>query len=126
MFRQNPLGIGTGSYARAFRDLGVVEGMTNNNLGKEKPAHSGWLKVLVENGIAGVLLLAAYVGSFAFVGWRSGNRNLFVLGCLVTIAFSVAFISSEFQGKGLWFLAAGVTTLLHRQGMAEMLRRLPR
>jgi hypothetical protein len=39
------------------------------------------------------------------------------LGISVTLTLAVAFISTEFQGKGLWFLAAGALTLLNREHM---------
>jgi hypothetical protein len=68
---------------------------------------------LAENGIIGITFLIAYVASFSIIGWQKRREGYFQLGALVTIALTVAFFSTEFQGKGLWFLTAAVTTLLH-------------
>ena len=44
---------------------------------------------------------------------------------MTTAALAIAFLSTEFQGKGFWLLAAGVTTLLQRDasGSTRTLRR---
>ena len=112
---EHPLGIGTGGFRWEFSKLGVWED-------RAAPAHSAWIKVLAENGFPGFILLAAYVVSFAYVGWRSGQRDLFLIGILVTISFAVGFISREFQGKSLWFLAVGGTVFLHQKEMANYLQ----
>ena len=111
IFRQHPFGVGTG-------DFGVVRaGLSSRSIrktfakGHAIQAHSGWCQTLAENGIAGILLHIAIVGSFAYVGWRS-ERHVFHLGLFVTVALSFAFISTEFQGKSLWFLTAATTVLL--------------
>jgi hypothetical protein len=80
--------------------------------GQQQSCHSAWMKTLAENGVPGVLLLAGYVFSFAVTGWRRQADGLLLLGALVTFCLSFAFISTEFAGKGLWLLAAGVTVLL--------------
>ncbi len=122
IFLDHPLGVGTGGFAAAWAGLGDLGGLlTFHRRGVETQAHSAWIKTLAENGVPGILLLAAYVFSFAVVGWRRSRRdpNLRLLGFLVTAVLSVAFVSTEFQGKGLWLLAAGATTLFRR---AEMVR----
>lgn len=114
IFRDSPLGVGTGGYDRNWAELTAL-GRAGYGRGKERPAHSAWVKTLAENGIPGVLLLAAYVGSFVFSGWRTRRRNRFLVGGLATIVLGVAFLSTEFQARGLWFLAGGATALIHRR-----------
>jgi len=104
MFRDNPLGVGTGGFPKTFaqmadRDLSFT--------GTELGAHSAWVKVLTENGVLGILVLAAYVLSFAVAGVRSGNADLAATGLLVTMILTTAFFSREFHSKGLWLAAAG-------------------
>jgi len=123
IFLDHPFGVGTGGFQNTWAGIGFVEGLSGYGQGVEKPAHSGWIKVLAENGIPGGLLLASYVLSFAVAGWRSHDRDRLALGLLTAAALSIAFISLEFTwGKGLWFLAAGATTLLHREQIAAHLR----
>jgi hypothetical protein len=123
IFLDHPFGVGTGGYASAWAQIDFNEGLSGYRRGQEFPAHAAWIKTLAENGIPGIALLTCYVLSFALVGWRRRDRNLRLLGLLMTTAFSLAFISIEFQwGKGLWFMAAGVTTLLHREEIAAHLR----
>lgn len=110
-FLDYPLGIGTGGY--------VVAGSG----GTGYQAHSAWIKILVENGVQGFLALAGYILSFAIVGWNKRRQGMFTLGLLVTVVLSTAFMTSEFQGKGLWLLAAGVTLLLHREMITTHMRR---
>ena len=62
----------------------------------------------------GFLLQAAFVASFAATGWRARGSSR-SLGLLVTVVLSVAFLTTEFQGKGLWFLAAGMLTVLRSE-----------
>ena len=104
IFKQNPLGVGTGGFQTAMRAY-------ESNY----QAHSAWIKVLAENGIPGMLLFVAYMVSFALVGWRTKQRDLILIGFFVTISFATAFLSKEFQGKSLWLLAAGGTVLLKRE-----------
>jgi len=118
IFVRHPLGVGTGGFApvRAqYSSWYGGEGVSSFKRGSEVQAHSGWVKVLVENGVPGVLLLAGFVLSFAVEGWRQRSRGLFGLGLLVTGAFAVGLIPGEFQLKGLWFLAAAATVLFRGQ-----------
>ncbi len=128
IFVDNPLGVGTGGFPSAYASLGSLGGRSYvfYGAGQRAAAHSGWIKTLVENGVLGVLLLASYALSFAIVGWRRGkrDRDLLILGFMTTVVFAVAFIAEEFQAKGLWMLAAGVTTLLHRNAITGHLRSL--
>lgn len=115
LFLENPLGVGTGGF------------QTEANIyGTNYQAHSAWVKVLAENGIPGIILLLAYMGSFAVVGWRTNQHDLFLIGLLVMFSFGVAFLSKEFQGKSLWLLAAGGTALLHKDQILEHLEEKPR
>jgi len=122
IFVDHPLGVGTGGFGSAWANLGRREGLSGFARGVEIPSHSAWMKILAENGIPGIILLVSYVFSYAVVGWRSGDRQLLFLGSLVTVTFCVAWISTEFSSKGLWFLAAGATTMLHRRRIAALLR----
>ena len=117
IFLEHPLGVGTGGSELAWAKLGYVEGISNLKAGEEFSLHSGWIKVLAENGLPGILAFIAVVGSFAFVGWRSGDTFLRLMGFAVTWTLFVAFLSTEFQGKAFWFLAAGSVALLNRHQM---------
>jgi len=122
IFLGHLLGVGTGGFPDAWAALGDLGGrLTFQRAGAETQAHSGWIKTLAENGVPGILLLAAYVASFAVVGWRRSKRglDLRLLGLLVTAVLGVALVSTEFQGKGLWFLAAGATALFRRAAAAR-------
>jgi hypothetical protein len=119
IFRDHPFGIGTGGFSVAWADLDYREDISNKVRGVEFPAHAGWIKILAENGIPGIALFGGYVVSFAVVGLFRRDRDVRALGVLATVVLGVAFTSVEFQwAKGLWFLAAGVTTLLHQEGIA--------
>jgi O-antigen ligase len=117
MFRDNPFGVGTGGFKYTWLNLGPREGITQFHRSEKMAAHAGWTKVLAENGFPGILLLAAYVASFAVSGWRSRDPGLLRLGFLVLAVLSVAWLSTEFQNKALWLLAAGATVLLERNAM---------
>ena len=121
IFMEHPLGVGTGGFAHAWSQLPPSLRIAFGR-GQEFQSHSAWVKVLAENGVPGILLFASYVGSFLVVGVLSRERQRWVLGLLVTIVLSAAFGTTEFQSKGLWFLAAGATTLLHRRQIAALLR----
>jgi hypothetical protein len=121
IFLDHPFGVGTGGFAHAWSQLPPSLRLSFGR-GQEFQSHSAWLKVLAENGIPGILLFAAYVGSFLVAGVLSRERQHWVLGLLVTIVLSSAFGTTEFQSKGLWFLAAGATTLLHRRRIAALRR----
>jgi O-antigen ligase len=111
MFLEHPLGIGTGGFPHGWalfsnRSRAWAFG------GAHKEAHSAWIKVLVENGVPGICLFAAFVLSFAFVGWTRRTGGQLLSGVFVTGLLSMAFVVDEFQGKGLWFLAgAGMVCL---------------
>jgi hypothetical protein len=74
---------------------------------------------MVENGAPGLILLIIYVFSFAAVGLRQRNWVLWRLGILTTVAVGAALLSTEFQTKAVWFLAAGATAFLHRERLEE-------
>jgi len=114
MFRESPfLGIGTGSFSLRWADVSARENL-GYKPGMAASAHSGWLKVLVENGIFGFALFLAFVFSFAVVGWNRRRSGVFPIGVLVTCVFTVALLTTEFQGKGLWLLAAAAPSILYR------------
>ncbi|HYI96619.1 MAG TPA: O-antigen ligase family protein [Bryobacteraceae bacterium] len=108
MFQDNPLGVGTGGFGRA------LSRRTDDDLvisGTELGAHSAWVQALVENGIFGFLVIAAYVLSFAVAGFRSGVPGYFSLGLMVTLVLGGAFFSRSFHSKGLWLASAGYVAL---------------
>lgn len=114
-FLRNPLlGVGTGSFASEYSKISLKNNLSFKK-GKEIPAHSGWIKILAENGIFGFLLLLGFVFSFAYTGWTRRQNRVWPIGLLVTLVFGVALISTEFQAKGLWFLAAGAIVLLYQR-----------
>jgi O-antigen ligase len=107
IFLDHPLGVGTGGFPHAWATLSKRKGISTFR-GWEKQAHSGWIKVLAENGIPGILLFSGFVLSFAVLGWRRRKTGMFLPGLVVTLVLSVAFLADEFQGKGLWYLAGAV------------------
>lgn len=121
IFERNPLGVGTGGFAVTWSKLGYIPGVSSFKRGEEFQAHSGWIKVLAENGWPGSLLMFAYVGSFAFFGFRARRSGMLGIGLLTSSTLAVAFLSTEFQGKGFWLLAAAATVMLHPVEMARCL-----
>jgi O-antigen ligase len=119
IFLEHPVnGVGTGAFAINWKSLTGVSGLSMYGWGREVQAHSGWIKVLAENGAPGFLLLSAFVLSFAWLGFRGGG-GVWPLGLLTTVTFTVALLSTEFQPKGLWFLAAGTVLFLRRAPVRE-------
>ncbi|WP_442508736.1 O-antigen ligase family protein [Novipirellula sp. SH528] len=116
IFLKNPLfGVGTGGYAVAWKNLDDRVGMGTYAADRESEAHSGWVKTLAEGGLIGIALHIAFVLSPFLVGMRSRKKSIWQLGLLVTFALAVAFLSTEFQGKGLWYLAAGAAVVMQQQ-----------
>lgn len=121
IFRDHPLGVGTGGFANAWSRLGMREGLSGFKQGVAFDAHAGWIKTLAENGLPGVVLLVSFVLSFTLSGQRRGGA-LLCLGLLITATLSLAFWSTEFQGKGLWLLCAGGIVAIRRQQIAAHLQ----
>ncbi len=119
IFRDHPFGVGTGGFSDAWANLRYREGLSAFREGEQSQAHSGWIKTLTENGIPGILILTAFLLSFAIVGWRQRHLGLFLLGLLATVGLSLALLPDEFQGKALWFLAAAVMTVFRRAGASR-------
>jgi O-antigen ligase len=115
MFLDHPFGIGTGGFASTRIRQGYVEKTAGWQAENEMEAHAGWMKTLAENGIPGIVLEGAFVFSFAVIGWRRRRQGLFSLGLLVTLTLGLAFVTTEVQAKGLWFLAAGAIVLMHKK-----------
>ena len=115
LFLENPLGVGTGGFESSVSSFEILDF-------EGRPAHSAWIKTLAENGIPGIIFLVAYVASFAIVGLEKRNQGLLLVGLLVTVSFGISFLSTEFQGKSLWLLAAGGTVLLHKKEMIQHIR----
>jgi hypothetical protein len=121
IFLDHPLGVGTGGFPKEY--AATSGGMAH--AGHERQAHSGWVKVLVENGALGLALLLAYVVSFAVAGWKMRSQGQLAIAILTTAALAIAFVSTEFQNKGLWLLTAGVTVLMHSPSFAARPQRRP-
>jgi hypothetical protein len=112
MFLDYPLGVGTGGFMSASVRYGRLARLDVYKGHAELQAHSGWVKTLAENGFPGALLLISFVSSFAILGWRRRERGVLGLGIAVSLVLAVAFLSTEFQAKGLWlFTAAGMMIL---------------
>jgi hypothetical protein len=116
LFLENPMGIGTGGFASTWAALGDRPRLQGFGQGVEFQAHSAWTKTLAENGVIGFLALVVFVWSFAAQGRRTRRRGLARLGLLTSTALAVAFLSTEFQGKCFWFLAAGASALIALYG----------
>jgi len=115
IFRANPLGVGTGAFSAVAARYGFTEGIAVFHGGrKEMQAHSAWVKTLAENGLPGMLAFGAFVASFAVAGWRRRESGVFPLALLATLVLTLAFLSTEFQAKGIWLFAAAVVVVLRR------------
>lgn len=121
--QDHPLGVGTGGFTDAWKRLGRRPGLASVDAYRRMSAHAGWIKILAENGIPGALLLAAFVVSFAITGWRRRRRSALRLGLWVTATLALAFVSTEYQTKAVWFLAAAAIVMLHRRGPLLFRRR---
>jgi O-antigen ligase len=122
IFREHPFGVGTGGFSDAWQKLPSSMHLRFGR-GMQFQSHSAWVKILAENGIPGILLFGAYVASFALVGLFARDWRLAIFGALVTAVLAAAFSTTEFQAKGIWFLTAGATTLMHRSALSAALRR---
>jgi len=113
IFLEHPFGVGTGGFAPVWANLGDLSGLlTYRGVGSEVPQHSAWVKTLAENGIPGIVLMIGYVFSFVFIGFRRQAKYLRIIGLMVTTILTLVFLSTNFQGKGIWLLAAGAMVLL--------------
>ncbi|HKC25214.1 MAG TPA: O-antigen ligase family protein, partial [Thermoanaerobaculia bacterium] len=123
IFQRHPFGIGTGEFVESAADYGAKESLSVFHEGqRELQAHSVWVKTLAENGVPGILALAAFVASFAVAGWRRREAGVLGLGVLASVVLALAFLSTEFQAKGIWLFAAAVIVVL-KQGRWRRLRR---
>ena len=120
IFQEHPFGVGTGGFTVAWAKMGFRESLSGYGYGASREAHAGWIKVLAENGFLGFLALVAFTVSFTVLGWRMRRSGLFPVGLFVTCVLGVAWVSTEFAAKGIWFLAAGVTALINMKGAAEI------
>lgn len=118
IFLEQPLGIGTGSFEEGATYLDIIGG-------KNRPAHSAWIKVLAENGFVGFTVFFLWVCSFFIRGAASGSYTDFSIGLLVTLVLSFAFLTTEFSGKDLWLLAAGATVTLSSDQLHQLFIQSP-
>lgn len=112
MFRTHPMGVGTGSFQTAWGELENTEGLRLSTH-RPKSAHSGWVKILAENGLFGIIVFACFVGSFAYLGWQHSSDGHFLFGVTVSLLLCIAFLSEEFGRRGLMLLAAGAIAILN-------------
>lgn len=112
LFVEDPLGVGTGGFTEAARRARPRPGLPSAASMEGKPAHSGWVKVLVENGAFGFLLVAAFFTSFAATAFRRRVRSVRAIGFFTTVVLCLAFLTTEYASKGIWFLAAAAIVLL--------------
>jgi O-antigen ligase len=115
IFLENPAGIGTGGFREEAANTNLVRG--------RRPAHSAWIKTLAENGVLGIILMTAFIGSYAVIGFRKRHEGKLLFGLFITILFAGAFVAKEFRGKSLWFLAAGGIVLMHPELMLHYLKK---
>jgi O-antigen ligase len=120
IFLDHPFGVGTGGFSVAWAKMGFRQSLSGYGYGANREAHAGWIKVLAENGFLGFFVLAAFAVSFAVMGWRKRRAGLFSVGLFVTSVLLVAWVSTEFASKGIWFLTAGATVLLNMRGTAGL------
>lgn len=118
LFKHQPLGLGTGSFEEGANYLDIIGG-------KDRPAHSAWIKVLAENGFIGFLSLFFWVISFVIKGINNSSMDDFSVGLLVTLVLGISFVSKEFQGKDLWFLAAGALVRLNAEQINKIFDQAP-
>src|SRR5690606_26974917 len=102
LFRDDPMGVGTGGFAAALRDKGPRLGVPMSNRLQSRPAHSGWVKLLVENGFLGAGLFMLYFASFGLLAIRRRDQDARRLGFLACVVLSLAFLATEYQSKGIW------------------------
>lgn len=123
IFREHPLGVGTGGYENAWVALDVVGSLSGFSAGKRIFAHAAWVKTLAENGVGGLLLHLAFVMSFVFAGFRERKNGLLALGILVSLTLGVVHMVHEFAPRGPWMLTAGAIVMLNREEMLAALDR---
>jgi hypothetical protein len=114
LFRNRPMGAGTGGFTATLRTADARTGVTAGADLRDKAAHSGWIKVAVENGALGLALLGTFVASFAVIAFRRPARSMRSIGLLATTVLAFGFVTTEYQSKGTWFLAAAAIVLLGR------------
>jgi hypothetical protein len=120
LFLDHPFGVGTGGFTVAWARMGFRSSLSGYGYGANREAHAGWIKILAENGFLGFIVLAAFAFSFAVMGWHRRGSGLFSFGLFVTAVLCVAWVSTEFASKGIWFLTAGGTALLNMKGAAGL------
>jgi len=119
MFLDNPLGVGTGGYRTVWSELPLRAEMSGFRAGERFWSHSAWVSALAENGVPGVVLLLAFVLSFAATGYRKRGQGLFPVALLATTAIGLGLFTEDFRIKGFTFFAAGATVLLHRETLGR-------
>lgn len=117
VFQDHPFGVGTGGFSMAWTQLDAEAVRLEISNRSAKAAHSGWIKVLAENGLMGIVSFTAYTASFFLLGWQRRKEGLLLVAALAGTFITVNMNSSEFQSKAMWYLAAGAMVLLHLDEM---------
>ena len=121
LFQRNPVsGVGTGGFVPAWRvaadDRELAARIPDfRYVARGRDAHAGWVKIAVENGLPGLLLLVATLWSFLVVGGRAGRPEV---GRLVALSLAVLLVSTEYRTKSGWFLCACGLAVMHRERIA--------
>jgi hypothetical protein len=115
MFVKNPVGVGTGGFEKSWATREYTAGLSKQKAGREKSAHSAWLKTIAENGLPGIVIFTCFVFSFVYAGIKKGKSGAIAVGMLVSFSIGLCFLSTQFQAKGIWFIvAAGIVYIHHR------------
>lgn len=123
--REHPAGLGTGAFAGAWTGVAVAGSGLRFRRGEASVAHSAWVRVLVETGVAGALLLAGFVLAIAGSALLQRNGATRAIGLLAATVVALGFASTDVHSKGLWLLAAGAIVLLHRRRVPARRRARP-
>ncbi|MGZ8377114.1 MAG: O-antigen ligase family protein [Gemmatirosa sp.] len=125
LFQRQPVtGVGTGGFIPAWRaaadDHEIAARIPDfRYVSQGRDAHAGWIKVTVENGLPGLLLLVGTLCSFIVVGRRAGRPEV---GMLVALTMAVLLLSTEYRSKSPWFLAACGLCVMHGDRIAAYAR----
>ncbi len=113
IFLSSPLiGVGTGSFSDKWAEMTAGKNISYR-AGRKSDAHSAWIKVLVENGIVGITIFVTFILSILVRGWNRRRLGVQLLGLWVTVVLVLAFVTTEFQTKGVWMLIAGALAVMH-------------
>ncbi len=102
-------GVGAGGYVRA-----VVEQNPGGSVWEYQPVHNGWLVVLAELGVVGVMILLSLVIWMAWDCRRGWSRVWWWLAALAALALVDHWPMTLHQGRAAWFFALIAMIWWHR------------